>query len=211
MPRAGMLLQADGSRHDWLEGRGPYLTLIAGIDDATGVGHGRDLPRPRGRGRATSRCCARRSPGTVSRLPCTRTCHGIFVKDPDRGQTLAEQLAGQPSRTQVGRALEAAGIRWIGARSPQAKGRSERLWGTFQDRLVSELRREGVATIEDANALLARHLPRHNRRFAVPAADAEPRPGGHGPTGPPPEAVFCFEYTRRVERDATIGWDGACR
>jgi hypothetical protein len=133
--------------------------------------------------------------------------HGIFVKDPDRGQTLAEQLAGQPSRTQVGRALDAAGIRWIGARSPQAKGRSERLWGTFQDRLVSELRREGVATIEDANTLLARHLPRHNRRFAVPAAEpgAAWRPW---PDGPPPEAVFCFEYTRRVERDATIGWDG---
>jgi hypothetical protein len=69
------------------------------------------------------------------------------------------------------------------------------------------VRRQAAATLEDANALLAWHLPRHNRRFAVPAAepDAAWRPW---PDGPPPEAVFCFEYTRRVERDATIGWDG---
>lgn len=206
MPRAGMLLQADGSRHDWLEGRGPYLTLIAGIDDATEVVTGgtfRDHEDAAGYLEMLCQTVA----GHGLPLALYTDLHGIFVKDPDRGQTLAEQLAGQPSRTQVGRALDAAGIRWIGARSPQAKGRSERLWGTFQDRLVSELRREGVATIEDANTLLARHLPRHNRRFAVPAAEpgAAWRPW---PDGPPPEAVFCFEYTRRVERDATIGWDG---
>jgi len=205
MPRAGMLLQADGSRHDWLEGRGPYLTLIAGIDDATGVVTGgtfRDHEDAAGYFEMLRQTVA----GHGLPLALYTDLHGIFVKDPDRGQTLAEQLAGQPSRTQVGRALEAAGIRWIGARSPQAKGRSERLWGTLQDRFVSELRREGVATLEDANELLARHLPRHNRRFAVPAAEpaAAWRPW---PDGPPPEAVFCFEYTRRVERDATIGWD----
>jgi transposase len=206
MPRAGMLLQADGSRHDWLEGRGPYLTLIAGIDDATGVVTG-----------GTFRA-AEDAAGYFEMLRQTVAGHGlplalytdlhcIFVKDPDRPPTLAEQLAGRPSLTQVGRALEAAGVRWIGARSPQAKGRSERLWGTFQDRLVSEPRRAGVATLEDANALLAWHLPRHNARFAVPAAEPEGawRPW---PAGPPPEGVFCFEYARRAGRDATVGWDG---
>ncbi len=77
------------------------------------------------------------------------------MKDPNRPPTIAEQLTGRPSLTQVGRALEVAGIRWIGARSLQTKGRAERLWGTFQDRLISELRRAGVSTIAAANDLLA--------------------------------------------------------
>ncbi len=129
------------------------------------------------------------------------------MKDPNRPPTLAEQLTGRPSLTQVGRALDAVGIRWIGARSAQAKGRAERLWGTLQDRLTSEFRRAGVATIEDANELFAWYVPRHNRRFGVPAAD--PTPAWRAWSFElPPEAVFCFEYPRRVDPDATLGWDG---
>ena len=90
-----------------------------------------------------------------SRVALYSDRHGIFSVEQNRPPTLAEQLAGKPSLTQVGRALDELGIDWIGARSPQAKGRVERLWGTLQDRLVSELRRRGVATLEDANAVLA--------------------------------------------------------
>lgn len=206
MPRAGMLLQTDGSRHDWLEGRGPELTLVAGIDDATGIITG-------GVFRA-----AEDAAGYFTMLRQTVRRHGlplalysdlsgVFVKDPDRPPTLAEQLTGRQSLTQVGRALDVLDIRWIGARSAEAKGRAERLWGTLQDRLVSELRRKGVATLEDANELFAWYLPRHNRRFAVDAADGELawRPW---PSDLPPEAVLCFEYPRRAARDATVGWDG---
>jgi hypothetical protein len=206
MPKAGMLLQTDGSKHDWLEGRGPVMTLVAGIDDASGTVTG-------GVFRA-----AEDAAGYFEMLRQTVRRHGlplalysdlsgVFIKDPNRPPTLADQLTGRKSLTQVGRALDDLGVRWIGARSAEAKGRAERMWGTFQDRLVSELRRAGAATLEDANALFAWYLPRHNRRFAVPPADTEPawRPW---PTGLPPEAVLCFEYPRRVARDATIGWDG---
>jgi Winged helix-turn helix len=206
MPRAGMLLQTDGSRHDWLQGRGPWLTLVAGIDDATGIVTG-------GTFRAAEDAMGyfEMLRQTVIRhglpLALYTDLHGIFVKDPNRPPTLAEQLTGQRSLTQVGRALDTVGVRWIGAHSPQAKGRVERLWGTFQDRFVAELRRAGAASLEDAEALLAWYVPRHNRRFAVGAA--EPVAAWRSwPDGPPPEAVFCFEYARRVGRDATVAWDG---
>ncbi len=206
MPKAGMLLQTDGSKHDWLEGRGPWMTLVAGIDDATGGVSG-----------GTFRA-AEDAAGYFEMLRQTTARHGlplalysdlsgVFIKDPNRPPTLAEQLTGRRSLTQVGRALDDLGIRWIGARSPEAKGRVERLWGTLQDRLTSELRRAGVATLDDANELLAWYLPRHNKRFAVEAADAEPA-WRAWPSDLPPEAVFCFEYPRRAERDATVGWDG---
>jgi hypothetical protein len=134
--------------------------------------------------------------------------HGIFIKDPNRPPTLAEQLTGRRSFTQVGRALDEAGIGWIGASSPQAKGRVERLWGTKQDRLVSDRRRAGAATIEEANMVLARYLPRHNRRFAIEPVDPEPasRPW---PDELDLDAVFGFCYPRRVANDATLAWAGS--
>ncbi len=206
MPRAGMLLQVDGSRHDWLEGRGPLLTLVGGIDDATGIFTG-----------ATFRV-AEDAAGYLTVLTQTAQRHGlpvalysdqhgIFVKNPNRPATLAEQLGGQRSTTQVRRALDEAGIGWIGATSPQAKGRIERGWGTAQDRLRSELRRARAATIEAANEVLAGWLPRFNERFAVPPADPEPA-WQAWPAGRSAEAVFCFQYPRRIAPDATLSWEG---
>ena len=206
MPRAGMLVQTDGSRHDWLEGRGPWLTLVAGVDDATSeISSGTFRLAEDAAGYFAMLIGTVASRGVPEALYSDLA--GIFVKDPNRPPTLAEQLTGKRSLTQVGRALEAAGIRWIGARSAQAKGRVERGWGTHQDRLTSEFRRAGVATLEEANELFAWYLPRHNRRFGVPAAD--PAPAWRPWTSPvPPEAVFCFEYSRRVASDATVAWDG---
>jgi hypothetical protein len=182
------------------------MTLVAGIDDATGTVTG-----------GTFRA-AEDAVGYFEMLAQTARRHGlplalysdlsgVFIKDPNRPPTLAEQLTGRRSLTQVGRALDDLAIHWIGARSAEAKGRAERLWGTLQDRLVSELRRKGIATLEDANALFAWYLPRHNRRFAVEAADGEPA-WRSWPSDLPPEAVLCFEYPRRAARDATVGWDG---
>ncbi len=98
-----------------------------------------------------------------------------------------------------------AGIGWLPASSPEAKGRVERLWGTLQDRLVLELRLEGITTIADANRFLPAYLDRHNARFSVPAADPEPawRPW---PEGRSAEAVFAFWYGRTVNRDNTLAW-----
>jgi transposase len=206
MPRPGMLLQTDGSVHDWLEGRGPRLTLVAGIDDATSaISGGVFRLAEDAAGYFTMLLQTVATFGLPAALYTDR--HGIFIKDPARPPTLAEQLTGKRSLTQVGRALDAVGVHWIGARSAPAKGRIERGWGTLQDRFISELRRAGVDTLEGANELFAWYVPRHNRRFGVPAADPMPawRPWSFEL---PPEAVFCFEYPRRVERDATIHWDG---
>jgi transposase len=206
MPRAGMLLQADGSRHDWLEGRGPLLTLVVGIDDATGILTGatfREQEDAAGYFSVLAQTIRRhgRPEALYSGL------HSIFAKNPRRPPTLAEQLTGQRSLTQVGRALDDLEVRWIGAHSPQAKGRVERLNGTLQDRLVSELRRAAASSREQANGLLGRFLPRFNARFGVPAA--VPEPAWRSWSSPwPIEAELCFHYARRAEADATLGWDG---
>ncbi|MBI2755414.1 MAG: ISNCY family transposase [Chloroflexi bacterium] len=206
MPRAGMLLQVDGSRHDWLEGRGPMLTLVGAIDDATGIFTGATF-RAQEDAAGYFTVLAQTAVGYGLPVALYSDQHGIFVKNPNRPPTLAEQLTGKRSATQVRRALDDLGIGWIGALSAQAKGRIERGWGTAQDRLRSELRRAGATTIDDANTVLPGWLRRHNDRFAVPPGDPEPawRPW---PAGPPIEAVLCFHYPRRVAPDATLSWEG---
>ena len=202
MSQAGLLLQVDGSRHDWLEGRGPWLTLVGAIDDATGIVTGatfREQEDTAGYFEALIQTA--RGHGLPIALYSDR--HGIFWKNPEHLPTLAEQFAGRRSTTQLGRALEAAAIAWIAARSPQAKGRVERLWGTAQDRLLVELRLAGASTIEDANQVLASWLTRHNARFAVPPAD--PAPAWRAlPVDRPPEAIFCARHIRAVARDGTF-------
>ena len=111
------------------------------------------------------------------------------------------QPAGRP--TQFGRAMDELGIQLIFALSPQAKGRVERTAGTFQDRLVTELRLAGATKIEQAKAVLQQFLPRYNRRFQVPAQCPEP---AFRPLPPDLrlEQVLCFKYRRRVARDNTV-------
>lgn len=204
MPREGMLLQVDGSRHRWFGPERPFATLVAGIDDATSR-----VPGGTFRAQEDAVGYFMTFAQTVERhgLPGTvySDRHGIFIVEKNRPPTLAEQLTGKRSFTQVGRALDEVGIGWIGARSPEAKGRVERLWGTLQDRLVSELRLASITTTEDANVFLPGFLARHNARFAVPAVDPLPawRPW---PDGLSSEAVFCFHYPRQVGRDNTISW-----
>jgi len=201
----GMLVQIDGSRHAWLGERGPWLTLIAAIDDATGLVTGavfRLQEDAAGYFGALIQTAQRY--GLPLGVYSDR--HGIFW----RGKgipSLAEQFSGERSRTQVGTALELAGIAWIAARSPQAKGRIERLWGTAQDRLISELRLARATTIEQANVVLAAYLARHNRRFGVAPANPEPawRPL---PAGRSAETIFCFRHVRHVANDGTFSIAG---
>lgn len=203
MPQTGMLVQVDGSAHAWLDQRGPRLTLIAAIDDATGevlAATFRDEEDAHGYFLVLHTLT--QTQGIPVAVYSDR--HGIFQRTPPQPRlTLQEQLAGKPAPTQVARALHELGIRWIPARSPQAKGRIERLFGTFQDRLRNELRLAGVRDRAGANAFLAEFLPRYNGRFAQPPATAVSayRPW---PAGLDPHIVFCFKYERRVSNDNTV-------
>src|SRR5258706_5853372 len=170
-PRFGMMALTDASRHDWLQGRGPELTLLGFQDDATGqilAAHFQlEAENTIGYLRAL------RSMIATHGVPLSlyRDRHSIFQRN-DSHWTLAEQLAGKQAPTQLGRALEQLGIEQIPAYSPQAKARIERAWPTSQDRLVSELRLAQAVNVEQANAVLARFCAHYNQRFARSAADA---------------------------------------
>ena len=199
MAQEGLLVQVDGSRHDWLEGRGPWLTLVGGIDDATGILVGAVFREQEdGVGYlAMLRDMARRQG-----LPAALYRDGSAVFAPT-----APGAAGRDEATQVGRALAELGIATILAGSPQAKGRIERAWGTLQDRLTSELRRAGAADLPAANAVLRDFLPRFNRRFAVPPASDVPawRPV---PAGLDLARVCAFRWRRAVGSDSCIRLEG---
>ena len=198
----GMLLQTDGSHHDWLEGRGPYLTLVGAIDDATGkppYALFREQEDAQGYFLLLRQIVAEHG------IPMAlyHDGHGIFERSKREPESLEEQLEGKREPTQFGRLMEELGIISIPSRSPQARGRIERLWGTFQDRLVSELRIAGASTLEQANQVLWDFLPRYSQRFAVPAKEpgsAYRQPG----EGFNPDEVFCFKYRRTVGLDNVV-------
>jgi transposase len=170
-PRFGMMALTDASRHDWLEGRGPVLTLIGFQDDATGqiLAAHFQLEAENTVGYLRSLHLMITTHGVP--LSLYRDRHSIFQRN-DPHWTLAEQLAGKQAPTQLGRALDELGIEQIPAYSPQAKGRIERVWRTCQDRLVSELRLARATTLAQANAVLARFCADYNQRFARPAAES---------------------------------------
>ena len=206
-PQEGMLLQTDGSEHDWLEGRGPRLTLVAAIDDATGtVPHGvfREEEDSQGYFLLFREIVALRG------IPMAvyRDRHSIFEVAKGVGESVEEQLEGRKQLTQFGRLMEELGITSIVSHSPQGRGRIERLWGTFQDRLRSELRLAGARTIAEANSVVGDFLPRYNRRFAVDAAEsgsAYRKPG----TDFSPDTTFCFKYERTVGTDNVVRFAGS--
>ena len=121
--------------------------------------------------------------------------HGVFRHTPGYG------LPG--TATQFSRAMDELGIQMIFALSPQAKGRVEQAAGTFQDRLVTELRLAGASSIREANGVLEQFLPRYNRRFRVPPQCSE---SAYRPLGPDLslEQVLCFKHRRKVARDNTV-------
>jgi len=201
--REGELLQVDGSPHDWLEGRGPHLTLLGLQDDATGKVVGAqfsDGESALGYFRVF-RSVLRRY-GVPLALYGDRC--GVFVRNDDHW-TLEEQLAGRRQPTQFGRALEQLGVTFIAALSPQAKGRIERLWGVFQDRLVSELRLAGAHDLLSANAVLRRFLTDFNRRFGRAPAHAEK---AWRPAPRDLDRICCFIHERIVSNDNVVQWDG---
>jgi transposase len=196
---AGQLLQLDGSPFDWLEARGPRLTLLGAIDDATSqvvALHFR--PTEDLHGYVT----LLRQVFTTAGLPVALYGDGInILVRTDRHWSLEEQLAGAQAPTHVGRMLQELGIGYVQARSPQGKGRIERLWGTLQDRLVSELRLRRIATRAAANAFLPGFLADFNRRFS--RAAQQPHPVWRRPPRDL-ELVLSCRYPRVVARDNTV-------
>jgi len=132
-----------------------------------------------------------------------RDRHGIFERDTAEPDTLLEQLEGRREPTQFGRLMEELGVRQIAAHSPQAKGRVERLWGTLQDRLVSELRLANACNAEQATEVLDRVVADHNKRFCRKADDPNSVWRKLG-TSLDWDSVFCFKYKRTVAKDNTV-------
>lgn len=200
MPQAGLLVQIDGSPHDWLEGRGPRLTLVGAIDDATGAIVAATFAEVEdGRAYLTilaSLCRTHGVPAAVYR---------------DRSGIFAPTHPGGPlgdAGTQVGRAFAELGIASVPAASAQAKGRIERCWGTCQDRLVSELRLAGADDLASAATVLARFIPRFNAKFTVPPAIDTPawRPA---PVARELDRICAFRWRRVVGNDNTVRVEGA--
>lgn len=200
MGQPGLLVQWDGSQHAWLGDRGPRLTLLAAIDDATGAVLGAHFRGPED---AQGYLQLLRDLVTAHGIPVAiyHDRHGIFQLNTP--ETIAEQLAGQRTLTQVGRALAELGITAIPARSPQAKGRIERLFGTLQDRLVAELRLAAATTLDGANRVLDTYLPIFNARFAVPPTEPV---SAFRPWDPARDltAICGFQYQRTVAHDNTV-------
>jgi hypothetical protein len=201
-PQAGLMILWDGSRHDWLEGRGPMMCLMGAIDDATGE----LLPGAHFADQEGSAGYLRTLRAIVLEKGIPNSAYGdrhSALQRNDDHWTLEEELRGEQDLTHVGYALRALNITRIAALSPQAKGRVERLWKTLQDRLVSELRLAKACTLEEANRVLFAYVPDHNRRFAVAPQDSTPawRPL----RGADVERACSFRY------EAVVGNDNAVR
>jgi transposase-like protein len=190
----GELVQMDASIHDWLEGRGEELVLISMIDDATSYILARFYPAATTEAHLDLAGRWLRRHGRPKAFYTDR--HSIFEPQ-DKGKALPD------ATTQFGRALGELGIDLIRAHSPQAKGRVERSFGTAQDRWVKELRLVKATTCDQANEVLARLLPAHNRRFSK---QARQQGDAHRPLGPGHdlEAILSIQEHRRVANDYTV-------
>lgn len=200
MPQAGLLVQIDGSPHAWLEDRGPRLTLVGAIDDATGAFV------------AATFCTVEDGRAYLTILARMCRDHGVPAAIyRDRSGIFAPVRPGGPlgaAGTQVGRAFAELGINSIPAASLQAKGRVERLWGTCQDRLVSELRLAAADDMASANAVLERFIGRFNANFSLPATLDQPawRPA---PAARELARICAFRWWRVVGNDNTVRVEGA--
>lgn len=200
-PCEGMMLHQDGSRAEWLDGQ-PGLDLIVTMDDATSTIYSAFLVEEEG------------TASTLRALLDVFTAHGLPSSlYTDRGSHYfhtpkAGEAVDKERLTQVGRALDRLGIEHIPAYSPEARGRSERMFGTLQDRLPKELKLAGIRDVESANRFIREvYLPAHNARFARPPAIADSAfvtirdPAGL-------TDILCIEEERVVARDNTVAYAG---
>ena len=198
----GQMVQMDGSHHAWLEDRGPECVFMGYIDDATGRPFGRFYDYE----------------GTIPAMDSFKRYikkHGFPLSvyldkhttyKSTKKQTIEEELANEESLSQFERALKELSVEVIHANSPQAKGRVERLFETFQDRLVKELRLEGVRTVDKANKAADKFLAGYAKRFAVEPAKPSNlhRPI---PKGIDLDRILCIKTKRALRNDFTVAHD----
>ena len=198
------MLQLDGSHHLWLEDRGSWLTLLLAVDDATGT-----APYALFQEQEDTRGYLSLLQGIIERrgVPLAVYTDGHAVFQPRRNPSDLSPVSQKGSSTQWGRALRELGITQILAHSPEAKGRVERANGTFQDRLVAELRLAGACTLAEANRVLTEFLTRFNQRFGVSAAQPE---SAYRPVDQELDlgSVLCIKELRRVAKDNTVQYHG---
>lgn len=207
MPAAGMLVQADASPFAWFEGRGPMATLHGIIDDATGSILALFFrPTEDLRGYFTVLLQMLTGFGVPKAFYTDR--HTIFFSPNKDKLSIEEELAGKKvALTQFGRALSELDIGHINARSPQAKGRVERLWETLQGRLVIELRRADISDIKTANAFLPGFITKFNARFAKEPAVPEPA-FTPCPAKDAVDRITCLKHSRKASGGSTISFKG---
>jgi transposase len=202
-PLTGMMLHVDGSRHRWIPGLDQYQDLIVIFDDATSEVY--DVKLVDEESTAT----------VMEALKRVVETRGLFCAlYSDRGSHMAwTPQAGKPvhaqNPTQIARALGQLGIQLILAYSPQARGRCERIFGTWQGRLPQEFRLRGIATVEAANEFL-RHdwIAMHDASFSVSAEQTGtaflPYPGNDL------DKIFSQQHDRVIDNDNTVRFDGRC-
>jgi transposase len=202
----GMLSQCDASPFAWLEGRGPEMSLHGCIDDATSKVQGLYFRLHED----TIGYLKMLEQGvTIFGVPQALYSdrHTIFFSPKTDKLSIEEELAGVEVRlTQFGEAIQGLKIQHIPARSPQAKGRAERLWGTLQHRLMIEMRLEGISTIEEANAFLPKFIKRFNKQFAVDAREAQTayQPA---PSRKELDQILCLRHERVAGQGSTISFE----
>lgn len=195
----GEMVQMDGSHHDWLEGRCSNIVLMGYVDDATSTVFARFYDYEGTIPAMDSFMRYSKEHGFPQSIYLDR--HTTYKST--RKQTIEEQLRNEMPMSQFERAMKELGVMVIHANSPQAKGRIERLFGTFQDRLIKEMRLAGIKSKEEANEFLERYLPEYNRRFSIP-----PTKEGDLHREVPGEEelkkILCIQTKRCLRNDATI-------
>lgn len=196
-PMRGLLVQLDGSYHDWFEGRSHKCTLLVFIDDATSEILWLEFVK------SESRIDVMRA--TKNYITLQGRPHEFYV---DHGSVFSVNL-NNPERdkiTQWERALKELSINVIHANSPQAKGRVERANKTMQDRLIKEMRLAGISSIEEANHFIqtSNFIANHNQRFSVIPADIG---NAHRPAKLYNlDHIFCIKEERTLTNDYTISF-----
>jgi transposase len=198
----GQMLQMDGSHHDWFEGRGAKCVFMGYIDDATGEVFGLFYEYE----------------GTIPALDSFKRyiCKygiplSIYVDKHTTYRstakpTIEDELNGEEPLSEFQRALKELGVEVIHANSPQAKGRIERLFKTYQDRVIKEMRLRGIKNIKEANKFLEEYLPVYNKRFSVPAKE---KADMHRPVleGVDLDGILCIKAQRTLRNDFTVSYN----
>lgn len=199
----GEMLQMDGSRHDWFEGRGAPCTLMGFIDDATGTVYARFYEYE---GTIPAMDGFRRYVAEYG-LPASVYLDRHSTYKGHGSPTLEQELRGEGPESHFERALKELGVQVIHALSPQAKGRIERFFGTSQDRLIKEMRLAGVSNLDEGNRYLEKvYLRKHNSRYRR-AARGKTNLHREKPSYQEMLRMLCERDERVVKNDSTVWHD----